>query len=300
MSVWRSTVRHEVAATCRERLPQLVLSVFVAMTGAAAFIGSSAKETVSGVYREAAAQALTTAANPFDGVSPLYYARNNVIYIILIGALLAIVTGVQSTIRDRRAQTIDLVLSRDVRPVSYLGAKLSGIALMLAGLLVLTAFLSFAGIGAVTGTVPTPGESLRLLGLYGLAWLFLMAFVTFGMISGIRAAGATPALLMPIVAWSIIVFILPLAGTAALPVSLLNPVPAPVVAPEGFFALSSTVTGPLSLGEQFKHAALLLLQDPAATGTITAPLLTILAVLTGGCVVLLATSRHRLRSPIHA
>lgn len=178
MSAWTATVRQEIAATSRERLPQLVFAVFVGMSTASAFIGTTAKGTVSGVYREIAAQGLTTAANPFDSVSPLYYARNNVIYIILIGALLAIITGVQSTMRDRRAQTMDMVLSRNITPGDYLGAKLAGAALMLAGLMLITAFLSFAGIAAAAGAVPTPNETLRLGALYGLAWLFLIPFLT--------------------------------------------------------------------------------------------------------------------------
>lgn len=289
-----------MAATSRERLPQLIFAVFVGMTTASAFIGTTAKGTVSGVYREAAAQGLTTAANPFDGVSPLYYARNNVIYIILIGALLAIVTGVQSTIRDRRAQTMDMVLSRNVTPGAYLGAKLAGIALMLAGLLLITTFLSFAGIAAAAGAVPKFDETLRLGALYGLAWLFLIPFLTLGMLSGIYAAMTTSALLTPIVAWSVLVFVLPLAGTAALPVSLLNPVAAPAAAPAGAFAFTSAVTGPLSLGEQFKHAAAFILQDPAGFTAVTMAVLMLAAAATAGCAVLLTTSRRRMRSALHA
>ena len=44
-------------------------------------------------------------------MSPLYYARNAVIYVLLIGSLMAIVLGVQATVRDRKASTVDLVLS---------------------------------------------------------------------------------------------------------------------------------------------------------------------------------------------
>lgn len=300
MNAWTATIRQEMAATSRERLPQLILTVFVGLTMASAFIGSTAKGTVTRVYQETIAQGLTTAANPFESISALYYARNNVIYIVLIGALLAIVTGVQSTLRDRRAQTMDLVLSRNITPSRYLGAKLAGIALMLAVLLALTAFLSFAGIAAAAGTVPTIEETLQLIGLYGLAWLFLLPFLTLGMLSGIYAATTTWALLAPIVAWSILIFVLPLVGTAALPVSLLNPVAAPAPTPAGIFAFTNAVTGPLSLGEEFKNAAAFILQDRAAPGIPTLALLMLLVAATAGCAGLLATPRQRMRGALHA
>ncbi|QOI65798.1 ABC transporter permease subunit (plasmid) [Arthrobacter sp. TES] len=299
MNIWTVTLRQEITAISRERLPRGLLAVFLGMTAASAVIGSSAKATVGDVYREVAAQGLTTARNPFDGL-PALYARNNVIYIILIGALLAIITGVQSTTRDRRARTADLVLSRNISPATYLGAKLAGLAALFAVLLLAAAILTFAGIAIVTGALPTPDESLRLVGLYALAWLFLMPFLVLGMLSGLHTSSTTTALLAPIVLWSIVIFILPLAGTAALPVSLLNPVPAPAAAPTGFFAVTSGFTGPLAVGEQFKHAAATILQDQSAAGSVTAPVLILAAVLVAVCVVLLATNRQRIRSELHA
>lgn len=298
--MWMVTFRQEITAISRERLPRGVLAVFLGMTAASAFIGSSAKATVSDVYREVAAQGLTAARNPFDGLPALYFARNNVIYIILIGALLAIVTGVQSTTRDRRARTADLVLSRNINPATYLAAKLAGLAALFAVLLLAAALLTFAGIAIVTGALPTWDESLRLVGLYALAWLFLMPFLVLGMLSGLHASSTTSALLAPIVLWSIVIFILPLAGTATLPVSLLNPVPAPAAAPTGFFAVTSGFTGPLAVGEQFKHAAATILQDQSASGSVTAPVLILAAALVTVCVVLLATNRQRIRSELHA
>ncbi|NHW48569.1 ABC transporter permease subunit [Paenarthrobacter sp. MSM-2-10-13] len=300
MNIWTVTLRQEITAISRERLPRGVLAVFLGMTAASAFIGSSAKTTVSDVYREVAAQGLTTAHNPFDGLPALYYARNNVIYIIVIGALLAIITGVQSTTRDRRARTADLVLSRNISPATYLGAKLTGLAALFALLLAAAAILTFTGIAIVTGAPPTWDESLRLAGLYALAWLFLMPFLVLGMLSGLHTSSTTTALLAPIVLWSIVIFILPLAGTAALPVSLLNPVPAPAATPMGFFAVTSGFTGPLSVGEQFKHAAAIILQDQAVSGSVAAQVLILGAVLAVVCVVLLATNRQRIRSELHA
>lgn len=299
MRPWSATIRHEILGAGRERLPQLLLAVFIGMTAASAFIGSSAKGTVSEVYRAAAGQGMTHAPDPFGNVSPLYYARNTVIYIILIGALLAIVIGVQSTMRDRRAGTVDLVLSRHVHPAGYLGAKLAGTGLGLLVLLGAAALINLAGISAVTGSIPSPEHIVRILALFGLAWLFLVPFVTLGMLSGIHSVSYSSALLVPMVIWSVIVFVLPLLGTAALPVSLLNPVTGPVAGQSGFFALTGAITGPLSLGEQFKQVAALLLQDPLAAGTAAPGLTVMTGFLTAGTAALVLTGRQQMRKELH-
>ncbi|WP_024366853.1 ABC transporter permease [Arthrobacter sp. TB 26] len=299
MSPWAATVGHELRSAGRERLPQLLLMIFIGMSAASAFIGSAAKATVTEVYNSAAGQGLTNAANPFGNVPPLYYARNTVIYILLIGALLAIVIGVQSAMRDRRARTIDLVLTRCLSPAGYLGAKMTGIGLGLLAVLGASALISVLCISAVTGSIPAPDQLLRLLALFGVAWLFLLFFVALGTLSGLHASSYTTALLVPIVIWSVIIFVLPLLGTAAHPVSLLNPVTPPAAPQTGIFALTRSLTGPLSLGEQFKHVAAILLKDPQATGTMTGGITVILVFLAAGISAVVLTGRTSMRKELH-
>ena len=299
MNRWTAVIGQELLCTVRERLPQLLLAIFVGMIGASAFIGSSARASVTGVYQEALRQGLTTVPNPFDALSPLYYARNTVIYIVLIGALLAIVVGVHSTLRDRQARTTDLILSRDVRPSFYLGAKLAGLSLFTLVLLAVSALINIGCISIVAGHGLSVDADARIAGLYAVAWLFMMPFVCLGMVAGLYASSVTSALLIPIVVWSVMIFILPLLGTAAHPVSLLNPVASPPAVQNGFFAVTSSLVGPLSLGEQFKHVGALILSDPQATGTMGAGILTITAFAIAGCAAVIMTQRVRMRSALH-
>lgn len=277
----------------------MLLAVFVLMIGASAFIGAAARSTVTNVYRQALSQGLTTAPNPFGHVPALYYARDTVIYIVLIVALLAIVTGVQSTLRDRRARTLDLIMSRQTSPAAYLGAKLTGLALFLLALLAVAAVINLFCLGAVTGQVPSPADGARIFGLYAVAWLFMMPFVLLGMLAGLYAASGTSALLVPILIWSVMIFVLPLLGTAAHPVSLLNPVASPPAPQTGFFAVTGALTGPLSLGEQFKHVASLVLADPQATGSVGSGIVTIATFAVLGSVALAMTGRQQMRKELH-
>jgi ABC-2 type transport system permease protein len=115
------------------------------------------------------------------------------------------------------------------------------------------------------------------------------------MLNGIRCATATSGLLVPIVVWSIIIFILPLLGTAAHPVSLLNPVSKPAPVGSRFFELTSALTGPLSLGEQFKSTTALILEDPQAAGTAQGGLLVILGFFIAACLALMIAGPRHMR-----
>ena len=166
MTAVLTMARQELVALRRERLPLVLLIVFVVMVSVSSLIGWLTNTTVSNVWQKTVQAGLTRASNPFADVSPLYYARNTVIYLVLIGALMAIVVGVGSTMRDRKARTLDLVLSRPISVPAYLLGKLAGIGAWLAMILATVAVISWVSISLITrGPLPA-GDSLRLAGFY--------------------------------------------------------------------------------------------------------------------------------------
>ena len=297
MTAVLTMARQELVALRRERLPLVLLIVFVVMVSVSSLIGWLTNTTVSSVWEKPTQAGLTTAPNPFATVSPLYYARNTVIYLVLIGALMAIVVGVTSTMRDRKARTVDLVLSRPIDVPAYLLGKLAGIGVWLAMILAAVAVISWASISVITRAALPPGDTARLLGFYAIALVLLLAFVALGMISGIYSSRETTALLVPISVWSIVAFVLPQIGTSANPVSLLNPVPS-VITPGGAFDTLNTVLRPLSVTEQFKTASGLTLGDTEVTGSLPASLFVIVLAFAVCAVALLVTKRDRIRGAL--
>ena len=289
--------RQELVALRRERLPLVLLIVFVVMVSVSSLIGWLTNTTVSSVWEKTTQAGLTTAANPFADVSALYYARNTVIYLVLIGALMAIVVGVGSTMRDRKARTIDLVLSRPIGVPAYLLGKLAGVGAWLAMILAVVAVISWTSISIITGAALTPADTARLLAFYGVGLVLLLAFVGLGMLSGIYASRETTALLVPISVWSIIAFVLPQIGTSANPVSLLTPVPS-VKVPGGAFDALNTVVSPLSVTEQFKTASGLIMANPEVSGSLAPPLSAIVLAFAVAAIALLATKRDRIRGAL--
>ena len=202
-----------------------------------------------------------------------------------------------SILRSRKARVMDLVLSRPVDVRVYLTAQLTGMAVWLALVMLAGAAIGWVTISVIYGRPLSADDTLRLLAFFGIAWLFLQVWVVLGMVSGLYAGRETTALLVPIIAWGVVTFVAPQLGTAANPVSLMNPVPAIPVA-GGPFAAVHAVIGPIALGEDLKTAGGVLLRNDAVQGDAGTAVVGIAIALVIGVVFLLATRRERLRSDL--
>ncbi len=299
MNGFSASFRHELLCTRRARVPQLLLFVFLGMVSVSSFIGWSARSTVTAVYKQITAAGLTTAPNPFAGTSPLDYAHNSVIYVVLIGALMAIVLGVQATLRDRKAATFTLILSRPVGAVGRLLGQLAALSVVIAVVVGISTIISWASIGAITGGILNLDSTLRLGVFAALSWLLLTGFALLGMLTGTYSKKETTALLAPFIAWSVITFVLPQLGTAARPVALLNPVPSIPPPGGGIFDAINVFTGPLAVTEQFKRAASIVLHDSSVTGSPVGAIVVLITFVAVMTFLVAATPRQRLRSALN-
>ena len=294
MSKMTTFVRQELLALSRERLPLAMFVVFVSMISLSGLIGWLTETTVSDVWMRTRDAGLTSAANPFANVSPLYYARNSIIYIILIGTLMAIISGVTSALRDRKAGTVDLILSRPTFRAHYLLGKLTGIAIWLALALVAVGLISAVVITLIFGAPLNAADYLRLASFFLLALPLLVGFAAVGLLGGLLSKRETGALLVPISFWAFVTFVIPQIGTAARPVALLNPVPIPPAVGGPFDALN-VFMGPMAVSEQFKAASGLILNDPDITGNFSLALQSILGFALIAAVMIFTVKRTSIR-----
>ncbi|TFD21378.1 ABC transporter permease [Cryobacterium sp. TMS1-13-1] len=294
-----TSARHEILCTLRARVALLLLVVFLGMVSLSSLIGWITNTTVTRVYEKILADGRTTAPNPFAAVSALYYSRNSVIYVVLIGALLAIILGVQATLRDRKFATADLVLSRPVNTVQRLIGQFLGLGAVIAAVLAASTVISWASISVIMGALLDFDPAVRLIGFAALSWALMMIFALLGMLTGLYSRKETTALLVPFVIWSAVAFVLPQIGTAARPVALLNPVPALVSPGSGSFDLIGAVTGPFAITEQFKRAASIVLRDDSVTGSPWLSILLLVAAFLALTWIVVVTPRRTLRSGLN-
>jgi ABC-2 type transport system permease protein len=291
--------RQELVSARRERLTSALLFVFLGMAIASGGIGWAARHTVTNVWTLTVAQTGRNVPNPFLQVPALDPIKNTIVYVVLIGALLAIVVGVRSSIRDRKSGVTDLILSRPISTRAYVAGKLMGTQAWMGIVLLAAMAASWVGVWVVSGNLLSLGETGSLFAFFALAWLFLLPFNALGITIGARSRHESTALLVPVLIWAAATFVIPQLGTAQNPSSLLNPVPTAPSTTDLFFRINQAVLRPISFTEHFRHASASILHLRGADPSIGGDLLSV-ALMAGLSLALLAmVSRSSMRRPLY-
>lgn len=255
-------IRNELRTLSRGKTFVLLMSIFFVMTLFSVYIGWSTRTTTIAIYTATVAVLQVSGAthippNPILGVSPLMVFSNLVIYVLLVGALLSIVIGHRSFIRERKSGVIPLVFVRKVTKGQYVAGKLLGIGTALVAIIVAAFLVSATSAIFIPALHLSPSEFLRLSGLYVAAFLYLALFATLGFFFAARMKTESGALFAPIMLWVVTVFVLPELATGQNPVALLNPITLAQAAPTptAFFALLHPFIAPFSVGQLFTQSA---------------------------------------------
>ncbi len=239
------------------------------MTLASAYIGWSSQHTIDQVYTAAAEQmrqnGKLASPSPFADYPHLSLLKNMMIYITLIGGLLAISTGYAAGMRERKAGVVKLLFSRPVGIEEFLLGKLLGIAFVLAAVMFLAAAISLVSSAVLVSL--NVQDIIRLFSFYGFSWVYLLGFALLGFSSALVKDDEVVALLIPIIFWVAITFVLPELTSALYPTGSLNP-----TLPQTDILQSTTLQTihgavyPFSISEHYKETAATIL-DIGVAGT---------------------------------
>jgi len=247
--------RQEIRATMKEKTFILLLVIFLGMTLASTYIGWSSGHTIQSVYNSTMAflqeQGKAIPPPPFESASHLSLLKNMVIYIVLIGALLAITVGYLMGIRDRRAGVTRIIFSRNITKKQFLLGKVLAILFVLGSMLLIAFIVST--VSSMLLTRITFADVMRIAGFYGLSLVYLAGFSFLGLSFALTRNTTTIALLSPIIIWLAITFVLPELTSALYPTASLNPVlPQTDILQSTTLNAIHTAVYPLSISEQFK------------------------------------------------
>ena len=141
----------------RQRTFLALLVTLLVMTALAGVIGWISHRTIIKVYDEAVTLLATTGTpappNPFDTKPTLALLSNMVIYIPLIGALMALVLGHLSMADDQSSGIGRLIFSRQVTRRSYVTGKMLGATTVLAIIMAASLLVSAVSLLIVNGAV---------------------------------------------------------------------------------------------------------------------------------------------------
>jgi ABC-type transport system involved in multi-copper enzyme maturation permease subunit len=116
------------------------------MSLASTYIGWSAQHAVTSIYSASAMQLQSEGSpvppSPFADLPHLFLLKNMIIYVVLIGALLAINIGHSAGMRERKAGVVKILFSRPVQKRDFIIGKILGISLVLMAIMILAAIVS--------------------------------------------------------------------------------------------------------------------------------------------------------------
>ena len=248
---------HQVLSLRRQRVFLAMLATLLTMTALAGVLGWSSHQTIVRVYDEAVKLLASTGKpappNPFLLKPTLSLLSNMVVYIPLIGALLALIVGHLSIVDDETNGTGRLVFSRQISRTSYVLGKIASAAIVLAVVLAASLAVSVGALLVVNRTIAS-ADLGRLLMFYGLSWLYLMVFALIGMVTVLMTRRRSIALLSAMGAWLVITFVIPQFTSGLRPTQSLNPITDPASTSQTFFKITSKLR-PYSIVEQYKQAS---------------------------------------------
>jgi ABC-type transport system involved in multi-copper enzyme maturation permease subunit len=244
----------EIRALFREKTMYSITGVFLLMTAASSFIGWSTFTTAEAVYRASVvylhAQGVSTVPeNPLHSIPTLASFDNLIVYILLVGALLAIIVGHRSFMRERRSGILQVLFTRPVPKRSFVLGKILGLGLVLFSIISMTAIISIALSFFLPLQHITMGDIGHALVFFLLSFFYMLFFALCGLFFSIVSKSESLALFIPICIWVGITFVLPELATGLTPTALLNPVTILQIPPlTGFFSTAQHILSPISLG----------------------------------------------------
>lgn len=258
--------KNEIKILAREKSVLLFLIIFILLVLASAFIGFFAQHTIQRVFSVAAnelqSEGQPVPPSPFSNFPDLSVVKNMIIYIVLCGALFAIVLGYSSGRQDKKSGTVKMLFSHPITKKDFFIGKIKAISFIL--LLIMSASLLISAVSSVFLSHLTGMDILRLLGFYALSFVYLLGFAIIGMAFALIIDNDAIALIIPLLVWVVITFVIPGFSSALYPTATLNPVLPQNVTHSSTLDFMHAVSSPFSISEHFKDsgAYILNLKDP--------------------------------------
>ena len=239
----------------KDRSFLLILAIFVIMSIVSFAIGYSTNHTIMDIYNTAALE-LKALNQPVPSIpftqEPLGIMKNMIIYIVIIGSLLAISIGHIVGISDRKATVTRILFSKKFSKLEFfIGKSLASI-----GILFLAIFFSFiiSSVSLLLVNIFTISNLISIFNFYAVSFIYLMGFVYMGLFFAINTNSSTKAILIPILIWIVITFALPQISSALYPTGSLNPVlPQTDLLNSPILSNIHNIVYPFSISEQYKE-----------------------------------------------
>jgi ABC-2 type transport system permease protein len=207
------TIAHkEIRAAFRNRMFVTIMALFLTLSALSVYIGSTTKCAEMRLYDETVTTLSSqgvTALPPVPEIHTLTILGNLTEYVVIVGAILAVVLGYNTLTDEKESGGLPLILSRPVYRDALLSGKLLGNMSIIAALLMGAFVFSLVLLVIVGGLLPTVGDVVRLLTVVVLAFFYMLIFFTFSMLLSIHMWNSASVFLVSLVLWMAVGFVIP-------------------------------------------------------------------------------------------
>jgi len=226
MNAAMTIARKEFQAAFRSRIFLTITILFLGLSILSVYIGSTTKRAEMRVYNETVTtlQAQGAAVLPTaPEIHTLTILDNLIEYVSIVGAILAVILGYNTLIEEKESGGLKLILSRPVYRDQLLLGKLLGNSAVIALLLGVVFVFNLVLLVLVGGILPTVGEVTRLLAFMGMAFSYMLIFLSLAMFLSIHMRDSATVFLITLVFWTVSTFVIPqMADTLMVNSSVIN------------------------------------------------------------------------------
>lgn len=206
--------RHEYRAALRSRVILALVAVLTGVTIASVYIGASAFRSQLADYQayRAAAKAAGLSRLAPSPLAVLTLLRGAFEYVEILGAVLAILLGYLSVIRERSARTLGLIRSRPVSAGEFTAGTLLGSTGVIITVVAATGMIAVVSLGIIAHDWINFSQWFKLLLALAAAVVYMAGFYCLGAALTARCRTGVNGLMIALGLWLLVVLVLPQFG----------------------------------------------------------------------------------------
>ena len=198
----------------------IISALFLVFSILSAYIGSSTKNAEMQAYIQTIELLKSQGTTIFPAkpqIFPMAILQNNVVYVTMVGALMAIFLGFDTMTKEKEHGNLLLLLSRPIFRDQLLTGKILGGSLVLAAIQFCVLIFEIILLVIVGKFIPDQSEIIRLIIFTLVSFIYMLLFYAISLFGSIIMKSAEAVFLSGVTFWIAVSFVIPqLASTQRL------------------------------------------------------------------------------------
>jgi len=215
MNVTLKIAKKEITDAFRNKLFLIILGLLLFLALVSIILGTIQVRVDFNEYNKSVEFLKSLGKTDFPAMpslNPISVSKSFVNYLGMIGALLAIVLGNNSIVKEKRSGTLKLLLSRPIFRDTLLNGKLLGNIGILAAISFIVGVITFSALLLIGSATLSGSEIIRMLLFFTMSFLYMSFFLMLSVTLSLITSNWNKAMLITVIIWLCLAFVLPQIG----------------------------------------------------------------------------------------